>query len=157
MSDTKKRFRPNVAAVILSAAYPLKCEIFLGLRNDINDAWQFPQGGIDKGESPEEALFRELEEEIGTGDVEILAKYPKWLSYEFPGKIAKKMYPYDGQTQCYFLVRLKSDDTINIQTKHPEFVDFKFVEADEALKCVTHFKLNVYKKVIKYFKKEGYL
>lgn len=157
MSDEKKRFRPNVAAIILSAAYPLKCEIFLGLRNDISDAWQFPQGGIDKGESPEDALYRELEEEIGTRDVEILAKYPQWLSYEFPGKIAKKMYPYDGQTQCYFLVRLRSNNAINIKTKHPEFVDFKFVNSKQALKNVTHFKLKVYKKVINYFKKEGYL
>lgn len=157
MSEKKKRFRPNVAAVILSANYPLKCKIFLGLRNDINDAWQFPQGGIDEGESPKEALLRELEEEIGTNEIEIIAEYPEWLSYEFPGKIAKKMYPYDGQTQRYFLVRLKSDSSINIQTKHPEFKDYKFVNVKKALVDVTHFKQDVYKKVIKYFKKEGYL
>ncbi len=157
MSEKKKRFRPNVAAVILSSKYPYECRYFLGLRNDINDVWQFPQGGIDEGESPKEALLRELEEEIGTNDVEILAKYPEWISYEFPDKIAKKMYPYDGQTQTYFLVRLKDDKKINLDTKHPEFIDFKFVKRKELLDNVNYFKLAVYKKVLKYFKNEGYL
>lgn len=157
MNDKKKRFRPNVAAVILSSKYPLECKFFLGLRNDISNAWQFPQGGIDEGESPKEALLRELEEEIGTNDVEILALYPEWISYEFPGKIAQKMYPYDGQTQKYFLVKLKSDAKINLQTKHPEFVEYKFVEQKQLFDNVTYFKLSVYKKVLKYFKNEGYL
>ncbi len=157
MSEAKKRLRPNVAAVVMSSKYPLECKFFLGLRNDISGAWQFPQGGIDEGESPIVALKRELKEEIGTDNVEILSEYPEWLSYEFPGKIAKKMYPYDGQTQKYFLVKLRSDSDINIHTKEPEFGDFKFVQIDKIYESVTHFKLGVYKKVIKYFKNEGYL
>ncbi len=157
MDDTKKKYRPNVAAVILSSKYPCECKFFLALRNDINDVWQFPQGGIDKGETPKVALLRELEEEIGTNDVEILAEHPEWISYEFPDKIAKKMYPYDGQTQKYFLVRLKNDGKINLKTKNPEFVDYKFVERKELLEDVNYFKLSVYKKVLKYFKEEGYL
>ncbi len=59
-------------------------------RTDVDNAWQFPQGGIDNGESADEALYRELEEEIGTRDVEIIAEYPKWVSYDFPPSIAKK-------------------------------------------------------------------
>ncbi len=157
MGEKKKRFRPNVAAVILSSKYPYECKFFLGLRSDINNVWQFPQGGIDEGESPKEALLRELEEEIGTNDVEILKKYPEWISYEFPDKIAKKMYPYDGQIQTYFLVRLKDDTKINLETKHPEFVDYKFVERKELFSNVNYFKLAVYKKVLRYFKDEGYL
>lgn len=157
MSETKKRYRPNVAAVIMGDEYPLKCRYFLALRSDIDGAWQFPQGGIDEGEKPREALLRELKEEIGTDEVEIIASYPDWLSYDFPGKIAKKMYPYDGQTQRYFLVKLKSNSKVDIHTKQPEFVDFKFVNKKELFENVTHFKLNVYKKVIKYFKNEGYL
>ncbi|PID48337.1 MAG: RNA pyrophosphohydrolase [Proteobacteria bacterium] len=157
MSEQKKRFRPNVAAVVMSSKYPLECKFLLGLRNDISGAWQFPQGGIDEGESPEDALLRELEEEIGTSEVEIIASHPEWISYEFPGKIATKMYPYDGQKQKYFLVKLKSDSKINIETKKPEFVDFKFVDSNKIFESVTYFKLNVYKKVIKYFKNEGYL
>jgi putative (di)nucleoside polyphosphate hydrolase len=155
--ETKKRYRPNVAAVIVSSKYPFECELFIALRTDIEDAWQFPQGGIDEGETPIQALLRELEEEIGTNDIEILAQYPKWLSYDFPGKIAKKMYPFDGQTQKYFLVRLKPDAKINLDTKIPEFSEYKFVKFKDALEQITHFKRPVYKKVLEYFRKEGYL
>jgi putative (di)nucleoside polyphosphate hydrolase len=155
--ELKKRYRPNVAAVIVSSKYPFECEIFIALRTDIEDAWQFPQGGIDEGESAKEALYRELKEEIGTDEVEVLTEYPEWLTYDFPGKIAKKMYPYDGQTQKYFLVRLKPEATINLQTKVPEFSEYKFVSYAEALEHITYFKRPVYKKVLEYFKQEGYL
>ena len=155
--ESPKRYRPNVAAIVLSAAYPFKCELFIACRNDITDAWQFPQGGIDAGESPREALFRELEEEIGTGKVEIIAEYPQWLEYDFPQKIAQKMYPFDGQSQKYFLVRLKQDAKINLATKEPEFCDFKFVGLDKVFEYITYFKRPVYKQVLDYFKKEGYL
>ena len=80
----QKKYRPNVAAVILSSSYPFKCEILVAKRVDMDDIWQFPQGGIDKGETPKEAILRELKEEIGTNDVEILSAYPSWLSYDFP-------------------------------------------------------------------------
>ncbi len=157
MEENQKSYRPNVAAIVLSSDYPLKCQFLLGLRNDISGAWQFPQGGIDKGESPKQALLRELKEEIGTNNVEIIASHPEWISYDFPDTIAKKMYPYDGQTQKYFLVKLKSNSDINIKTKHPEFCDFKFVKQKDLFKSVTPFKLAVYKKVLYYFKNEGYL
>jgi putative (di)nucleoside polyphosphate hydrolase len=153
----QKRYRPNVAAVILSHEYPLKCQLFIALRGDIEDAWQFPQGGIDEGESPTEALLRELKEEIGTKKVEIIAEYPEWLSYDFPTKIAQKMYPYDGQIQRYFLVRLKNSAKLDLNTKHPEFSEYKFVGVKEALESIVYFKKPIYKKVLDYFKKEGYL
>ena len=97
--DNTKNYRPNVAAIVLSAKYPHTCEIFIASRTDVDNAWQFPQGGIDEGESAEDALYRELEEEIGTREIEIIAEYPQWVSYDFPPAIAKKMYPYDGQIQ----------------------------------------------------------
>jgi len=153
----QKRYRPNVAAVIVSSKYPFECELFVALRNDIEDAWQFPQGGIDDGETPKDALLRELKEEIGTNEVDILAEHPEWLSYDFPGTVAKKMYPFDGQTQKYFLVRLKDDETINLDTKEPEFIEYKFVKTNEAFKYITYFKRPIYKKVLDYFRKEGYL
>ena len=155
--ESPKRYRPNVAAVIVSSRYPFQCELFIASRSDIEGAWQFPQGGIDEGETPEEALFRELEEEIGTGDVEIIAEFPEWLQYDFPQKIAQKMYPFDGQSQKYFLVRLKQNATINIATSEPEFCDYKFVSFEEAFECINHFKRPIYKQVLDYFKKEGYL
>lgn len=152
-----KRFRPNVAAVILSSKYPNEYKVMIAKRVDMDEVWQFPQGGIDKGESPKTALLRELEEEIGTNEVEILSEHPEWLSYEFPARIAKKMYPYDGQTQKYFLVKLNKNANINLKTKHPEFDRYQFTSIQEALSLVNHFKKPVYEVVIEYFKKEGYI
>ncbi len=156
MSEIKK-YRPNVAAVILSSKYPFKCEYLIARREDIKDVWQFPQGGIDPGESAKEALFRELKEEIGTNEIEIIAKYPEELKYDFPKTIAKKMYPFDGQIQKYFLVRLKSNAKIKLDTKHPEFDAYKFVKRKEIFNMVTYFKRPVYQKVLNYFKKEGFI
>ncbi len=153
----KKKLRPNVAAIILSSKYPAKCEIFIASRTDIPNAWQFPQGGIDDGENTKEALLRELEEEIGTKDIEIIAEYPTWVSYLFPPVIAQKMYPYDGQKQKYYLVKLKKDAKININTEIPEFSEYKFVSLKEVYEHITFFKRTVYKQVLKYFKDEGYI
>jgi putative (di)nucleoside polyphosphate hydrolase len=153
----KRLYRPNVAAIIVSSNYPQDKEIFIAERNDMDDIWQFPQGGIDKGESAKEALFRELKEEIGTDKIEIIAKYPSWVKYDFPEGSAKKMKPYIGQKQRYYLVRLKKKAKINIDTKHPEFKSYKFVSTDKLMKHFKHFKKPIYKQVIKYFKKEGYL
>jgi putative (di)nucleoside polyphosphate hydrolase len=121
--QTQKRYRPNVAAVILSSDYPQKCEFFLGKRSDIKNVWQFPQGGIDDGETPVEALLRELQEEIGCSSVDVIAEYPYWIKYDFPnGVTARKMYPFDGQTQKYFLVRLKESAKIDLDSYHePDF------------------------------------
>jgi len=153
----KGTYRPNVAMIILSENYPQKKEIFIAQRNDLTDIWQFPQGGIDNGEEVKEALFREMEEEIGTDAAEIIAEYPEWISYDFPEKIAKKMKPYKGQTQRYFLLKLGKNAKINLATKHPEFINYKFVDVADVLGHTAHFKKPVYETVINYFKKEGLL
>ena len=87
----QKKYRPNVAAVILSSSYPFKCEILVAKRVDMDDIWQFPQGGIDEGESPKQALKRELKEEIGTDKFDFLEEYPDWLSYDFPANASKTL------------------------------------------------------------------
>lgn len=156
--NTPKKYRPNVAAVILSSAYPKECKFFIAHRLDIKGAWQFPQGGIDDGESPRVALLRELKEEIGTDDVEIISECPHWIQYDFPRSMAKKMYVgFAGQRQKYFLVRLKNEAEINLQTAIPEFDQYTFVDAHELFERVTYFKKEVYKQVLGHFKKEGYL
>lgn len=152
-----KKYRPNVAAIIVAPEYPEIKKIFIAERSDIEGVWQFPQGGIDKGESPEEALIREIEEEIGTKKVEIIAEYPSWLSYDFPEHIAHRMHPWSGQKQRYFLVRLKKKAQINLQTKHPEFIDHKFIDVHELFRYAAHFKKPIYEKVIAYFQSEGLL
>ena len=152
----EKKYRPNVAIIVLAPTYPFECKLLVAQRSDIKGAWQFPQGGIDEGESPKEAMYRELKEEIGTNDVEIIAQYPQWLSYDFPENVAKKM-KFDGQSQKYFLVRLKPGAKIDINTPKPEFNDFSFVKVEEINKIVNSFKKPVYTKVIKYFKEKGYI
>lgn len=152
-----KPYRPNVAAVIMSCDYPKTKEIFLSKRNDMDGIWQFPQGGIDKGETPKEALFRELKEEIGTNDIKIIAKYPKWITYDFPKDIKKQMKPFYGQTQIYYLVQLKQKAVIDLKTKHPEFISYKFTSVKKVMQKVTQFKKPIYQEVIKYFKQKGYL
>jgi len=153
----KPDYRPNVAMIIVSNNYPQKKEIFIAQRNDLLDIWQFPQGGIDKGEEVQEALFREMEEEIGTAEAKIVSEYPEWISYDFPDKVAKKMKPYKGQTQRYFLIKLKKNAEINLDTKHPEFINYKFVSVEDILNHTAHFKRPVYETVINYFKSEGLL
>lgn len=154
----QKSYRSNVAAVVLAATYPFDCRVFIAQRCDLQGVWQFPQGGIDEGEKPREALLRELKEEIGTDEVEILCEYPEWLSYDFPPNVLKaKRYPYDGQTQKYFLVKLKAGARIDIKTKTPEFNRYKFVHAKEALNDINHFKKPIYSKVMGYFKEKGFI
>lgn len=153
----RKNYRRNVAAVIVSSSYPNEKKVFVAERNDISGMWQFPQGGIDAGETSEEALFRELEEEIGTSEIEVIGEYPDWVSYDFPKHIAKKMHPYCGQTQRYYLVRLKDERLVNLETKHPEFKDHKYIEVETVLEMVAKFKKPVYEQVIEHFKKEGLL
>ncbi|MCB4763713.1 MAG: RNA pyrophosphohydrolase [Sulfurovum sp.] len=156
MIQTKKRYRRNVSAIILSPKYPNKCEFFIAHRNDIKDAWQFPQGGIDEGETPKEALKRELLEEIGCNDIEILGEFPSWITYNFPKVARGKCYAYDGQTQKYFLVRLKENTKINLEAfEVPEFKEYEFVTYSELFKRVVHFKRKAYRKVINYFIQEG--
>lgn len=153
----KDSYRPNVAMIIVSSNYPEKKEVFIGQRNDLLDIWQFPQGGIDKGEEVKEALYREMEEEIGTSDAQIVGEYPEWISYDFPEKIAKKMKPYVGQTQRYFLIKLQKSAVVKLDTDHPEFIDHKYVSVEDVLNHTAHFKKPVYETVINYFKSEGLL
>lgn len=155
--SVEEKYRPNVAMIIVSHEYPSRKNIFIAQRNDLGDVWQFPQGGIDEGEEVVDALFREMEEEIGTCEAEIISEYPEWISYDFPAKIAKNMKPYKGQTQRYFLVKLEKDAKIDLETHHPEFSSYKFVDIDEVLDITAHFKKPVYESVINYFKEEGLL
>jgi putative (di)nucleoside polyphosphate hydrolase len=155
-----QEYRPNVAAIVLSCEHPKKVQYLLAKKKGARRAWQFPQGGIDGQETPKEALLRELKEEIGTNDVEIVAEYPEWIRYDFPNNNKKcdKLYPFKGQNQKYFLVRLKDTAVIKLDLdKKPEFEDYVFVDEAELFKKALYMKRRAYRRVIDYFKEKGFI
>lgn len=149
-----KKYRPNVAGIIMDENYPETKNVWLGHRSDMRNVWQFPQGGIDANETYEQAFLREMEEEIGTSNVEIIDMCPTWLKYDFP---YNKTGRYVGQQQKYFLAKLKNNNDINIKTAHPEFEEYKFVPIKDLFKHVSNFKIPIYREAFKYFEEQGHL
>ena len=131
--------------------------IFAGLRIDSTaEAWQMPQGGIDKGETPRDAALRELTEETGvTPDlVEVLAESPDWIFYDLPDELVGRVWKgkYGGQRQKWFLMRFEgSDEDINIQTQHPEFSRWQWTTQQELIAKIVPFKRDVYERVVQDF------
>jgi len=144
-------YRPCVGAMIFNR----EGHIFVGKRVDQTlEAWQMPQGGIDKGETPQQALHRELKEEIGTDHVEILREHPDWLTYDLPEHLIGVAWNgrYRGQRLKWFALRLSGPDSeINVKTPHQEFSDWKWAPIDDLLKWVVPFKRDIYSKVIEAF------
>jgi putative (di)nucleoside polyphosphate hydrolase len=149
-------YRENVGIMLVNQAG----EIWVGQRLDrgsYQNAWQMPQGGIDKGEDPRTAALRELEEETGVPAdmVEIVAEMDDWLTYELPRDLIAKLWKgkYRGQSQKWFLMRYAgSDNVINIATKHPEFSDWKWISSKELVPNIVPFKREVYEQVLLAFK-----
>ena len=120
---TEIRYAPNVAAILRNRAG----DIFLGERLNVAGAWQFPQGGIDTGESPEAALARELREEIGirSKDFRVLERRGPYRYLFGEGRVKKGFH---GKEQLYFLCEFLGDDgAIDIATEHPEFRAWRWV------------------------------
>lgn len=128
--------------------------VFVARRKDTPDAWQMPQGGIDKGETPHEAALRELEEEIGTAKAEIVAESSQWLRYDLPADLVGKVWKgkYRGQEQKWFLLRFTgSDADIDIATRHPEFDAWKWAPVDELPSMIVAFKRPIYEALVEEF------
>ena len=132
-----------------------KGRVFVGKRIDQSiEAWQMPQGGIDEGETPQATMRRELKEEIGTNNVEVLREHPDWLTYDLPEHLLGVAWEgrYRGQRLKWFALRfLGEDDEIDVRTPHQEFSDWKWIAIDELLPLVVPFKRDIYAKVIDAF------
>lgn len=132
-------------------------KIFTAQRRDFrSDAWQMPQGGIERDENLEEAAFRELNEEtsLTKSTVDILAISKRWIKYDLPDSLIPQLWngSYRGQKQKWFLFKFRGpDNQININTQTPEFSNWRWSSKEELIKFIVPFKLKVYKKVVKEF------
>lgn len=149
-------YRPCVGVMLINA----KGLIWAGQRIDAPAgvaAWQMPQGGIDAGEKPKDAAYRELWEETGIQQdmVEFIAKTDDWVTYDLPPELLGKVWKgkYRGQKQKWFLLRyLGADDAISIETDHPEFSRWKWIAAPEMIAAIVPFKRAVYEQVVAAFR-----
>ena len=126
-------------------------KVFVAKRIDNpKNFWQMPQGGVDDGEDFLTAAYRELEEETSIKNVELVSELDGLVSYNLPNHLLGVIWrgKYKGQIQKWFLMRYLGDDNeINIQTKKPEFLEWKWVDLKEITKLVVDFKLKVYQEV----------
>ena len=115
-----------------------------------------PQGGVDKGESCIDAMKRELLEETGIKNIEILKEIDRWIEYELPDYLLGKIWKgkYRGQKQKWFIVRfIGKDEEINLQTSHPEFIEWKWIEAENLPNVIVKFKKKLYENLLPEIKK----
>jgi putative (di)nucleoside polyphosphate hydrolase len=150
----KDGYRPNVGIVLCNA----RNEVFWGKRVRQN-SWQFPQGGIKSGESPEEAMFRELQEEVGLQPehVRILGRTRNWLRYEVPKEWVRREWRshYRGQKQIWYLLRLtgRDCDVCLRATDHPEFDAWRWSQYWDPVEAVVEFKREVYRQALEELEK----
>ena len=139
--------RSGVGIVVLNKTN----KVFVAKRIDNpKNFWQMPQGGVDDGEDFLSAAYRELEEETSIKNVELISELDGFITYNLPDRLLGIIWKgkYKGQKQKWFLMRhLGDDNEINIKTKKPEFLDWKWVDLKEITTLVVDFKLHVYKEV----------
>ena len=126
-------------------------KVFVAKRIDNpKNFWQMPQGGVDEGENFLNAAYRELEEETSIKNVELIKELDGMITYELPDRLLGIIWKgkYRGQKQKWFLMKFTGEEQeINIKTKNPEFLDWKWIELDQITKVVVDFKLHVYKEL----------
>jgi putative (di)nucleoside polyphosphate hydrolase len=153
MANDDKRYRRGVGVMLLNS----EGKVFVGARIDNTDeAWQMPQGGIDKDEEPWATALRELEEETGIAPhlVERVADCPERLKYDLPEGLRDKLWggKYVGQDQDWYLARfLGRDSDINIATDDPEFREWKWIEPRELPELIVPFKRALYRQLLSEF------
>ena len=149
----KLPLRSGVGIVVLNKAN----KVFVAKRIDNpKNFWQMPQGGVDKGEDFLKAAYRELEEETSIKNVKLISELDGLITYNLPERLLGIIWKgkFKGQKQKWFLMRyLGEDNEINIRTKNPEFLEWKWVDLEKITELVVDFKLHVYQEVQKKVKK----
>ncbi|ARN84444.1 RNA pyrophosphohydrolase [Candidatus Nucleicultrix amoebiphila] len=144
-----KLYRSGVGIILLNK----ENKVFVAKRFDNpHGPWQMPQGGIDEGEIPLEAALRELYEEVGINNVDILKESKNWYSYDFPKELAATLWQgrYQGQKQKWFLMLfLGQDEDIDLNTHHPEFCEWQWTEVENLPSLVIPFKKRLYEDILK--------
>lgn len=144
----QRPYRPGVGIMMLNP----QGEVLVAQRIDNpTDAWQMPQGGIDDGEAPLDAAWREMREEIGTDKAALAAESRGWLSYDLPSDLADRIWKgrYRGQRQRWFAFRfLGQDRDIDLATADPEFSAWKWAEARDLPRLIVPFKQQLYRDLL---------
>ena len=144
MDKEKLPMRIGVGIIVLNS----QNQVFVGKRKDNpGDKWQMPQGGVDKGESYINAMKRELFEETSIKSVKILKELDRIYEYELPDNLVGIIWKgkFRGQKQKWFITKfLGNDSEINLNTKHPEFIDWKWIEPKLLPEVIVNFKKNLY-------------
>jgi putative (di)nucleoside polyphosphate hydrolase len=128
-------------------------KVFVGRRIDNpKNFWQMPQGGVDKNETFINAAKRELEEETGIKTTTLIREIDEWLTYNLPENLLGKIWKgkYRGQKQKWFVMKFTgSESEININTKNPEFLDWKWIDPNDLPNVAVNFKIKIYKRMAK--------
>tara|TARA_Y100000591_G_C21678946_1_gene617051 strand:+ start:45 stop:512 length:468 start_codon:yes stop_codon:yes gene_type:complete len=145
---SKLPMRQGVGVIVLNQ----NNQVFVAKRKDNPiDKWQMPQGGIDNNETPFNAMKRELAEETSITKIKVLKEIESWLEYELPPNLLGKIWKgkYRGQKQKWFIVKfIGSDSEINLNTKYPEFIEWKWIDYNLLTDVIVDFKKDVYKRLI---------
>ena len=149
MDSHKLPMRKGVGVILLNN----KNQVFVGKRKDNpGDKWQMPQGGVDKGEDNFTAMQRELIEETSIKNIKIIKEIENVFEYELPENLVGIIWKgkFRGQKQKWFIARfLGQDSEINLNTKHPEFIKWKWLEPEKLPDVIVDFKKNLYLKLLK--------
>ena len=144
--------RKGVGIIVLNK----KNEVFVGKRRDNpGDKWQMPQGGVDEGEDNFTAMQRELIEETSIKNIKIIKEIENVFEYELPENLVGIIWKgkFRGQKQKWFITRfLGQESEINLNTKHPEFIKWKWLEPEKLPDVIVDFKKNLYLKLLKEIK-----